>query len=279
MKYLITFGCSWTWGAGAGYSNGMSADEFKNIVFDKNLADKYSFRNLIAEEYGYKNINFSIWKSSNRKQFRTARNFFSSDIFEKIRKSEDIIVLWGLTSTSRNEWYSSKNNEYKNFLLAGGKMHDSIEKELSDFMLNNVYDHEHEIFELAKEMSHWNSYFNAMGVKNYWFDSFNHHDYTQHSPGLSKNNLPIWNIIEYTNDTNIKNFVVTHENARDLLSQLAINNGIGEFDTNYHNSVWTNDTNRLNFLVEKSIINPFSFHPTAKGHQQIKEMFDYIFTK
>ena len=53
MKYLITMGCSWAWGAGVGYTKNMPLGEFKSIVFDKALADKNSFRNILAEQYGY----------------------------------------------------------------------------------------------------------------------------------------------------------------------------------------------------------------------------------
>jgi hypothetical protein len=269
MKYLITLGCSWTYGAGIGYTNGMSLDEFKDVVFNKELAEKYSFRSLLSEKYGYKNINFSIHKSSNKKQFRCARNFFSSETFNKIKNhAEDIIVLWGITSTGRNEVFSTAQNEYINFLMNHTKQFSEAEEKISKFFFENIYDHDHEVFELAQDMTHWNDFFKLSGIKNYWFDSFNHHDYTIHSPGQGK---------DYVNNTDIKNFVIVHDHARDLMSQLVLTSGINEFDSKYHTNTWNLDTNRAELLAKANLINPYSFHPTTIGHEKIAGMMNHLF--
>ena len=269
MKYLITLGCSWTWGAGVGYTKDMTPIEFKSVVFDKTLAEKDSFRNILAEKYGYKNINFSIWKSSNKKQFRRAKQFFSSDTFAKIKNSaEDIIVLWGITSTGRNEIFSTKRNEYLSIVLNDPRPQSDEEEKISNFFLENIYDHDHETFELAQDMAHWNNYFRLLGVKNYWFDSFNHHNYTTNSPGKGD---------DYVNKTCIDNFAVNHDRGRDLMSQLAIISGLNEYDSNYHSSAWEHDTNRIDFLVEKGLINPYSFHPTKEGHIMISNLMNHLF--
>jgi len=271
MKYLITLGCSWTWGAGVGYTKNMTIEEFRPLVFNKELADKNSFRNILAEQHGYKNINFAIWKSSNQKQFRRAKQFFSSDTFNKIKNTaDDIVVLWGITSTGRNEIFSSKRNEYLNIVLNDHRSESDEEKKISNFFLENIYDHEHELFELANDMAHWNNYFKLLNVRNYWFDSFNHHDYTTNSPGTGD---------EYINKTCIENFVVKHNTGRDLMSQLAITSGINDCDSKYHSSAWVHDTNRIDFLVEKGLINPFSFHPTKEGHILISNLMNHLFEK
>lgn len=269
MKYLITLGCSWTWGAGSGYSNGMQLDDYKNIVFNKELADKYSFRSLLSERYGYKNINFSIHKSSNERQFRHARNFFSSSSFKEIKNNaEDIIVLWGITSTSRTEVFSTEQNEYIDVLLNNVKTPSRAEENVSKFFTGNIYDHQHKIFELAHSMTHWNDYFSMSGVKNYWFDSFNHHDYKVNSPGSGE---------DYINNTNIENFVIQHDYARDLMSQLILTNGDDKFDLKYHSSTWLADTDRTALLIEKGLVNPFSFHPTKIGNEKIANMMQHLF--
>lgn len=269
MKYLITFGCSWVWGAGLGYEEDMTFDQYTNIVWNEDLANQYSFRSILSKKYNYNNINFSIWKSSNKKQFRLARQFFSSEQFREIKNSaQEILVLWGITSTCRNEVFSSKRNDYINFLLNFPNPHDVIDKELSEFFFKNLYDHDHEVFELAQDMNHWNDFFTYMQVKNYWFDSFNHHDYSVNSPG------------NYANTANISNLVNDHNvGPRDLLSQLAINQGVKSMDSNYHSSAWILDTDRLKVLIDKKIINPHSFHPTRLGHEQIAQMFEDIFNK
>lgn len=275
MKYLITLGCSWTWGAGAGYTSGMSDVDFKKIVFDKNIADTLSFRNILSEQYGYKNINMSIWRSSNRRQFRLARNFFSGASFNSIKQSgNEVIVLWGITSTGRNEWYSSMTKDYTSFLLSSDKHLSPVEKDMSEFMLRNVYDHNHEIFELAQEMNHWNSFFHALGIKNYWFDSFNHHDYTLDSPGLKPGSE-----FNYKNNTQINNFVIDHPTSRDLMSQLAMDSAFNNNIHGYHTSEWVKDTNRIDHLIANDLINPYSFHPTQLGHQKIAKQFGHLFNQ
>lgn len=269
MKYLITLGCSWTWGAGVGYTDNLTPGEYKSIVFDRELADKNSFRSILSERHGYRNINFSIWKSSNKKQFRQARQFFSSDTFTKIKNNaDDIIVLWGITSTGRDQVFSTAKNEYLNLVLNDPRPQSDEEEKISNFLLEHTYDHDHEVFELAQDMTHWNHYFKLLGVRNYWFDSFNHHDYTTNSPGTGK---------EYINNTCIENFAVDHDHSRDLMSQLAINSGIENFDSKYHSSAWEHDTNRIDFLVEKGLINPYSYHPTKQGHMLISNLMNHLF--
>ena len=269
MKYLITLGCSWTWGAGCGYIDDITFDEYRNLIFNEAFAEKYSFRSLLAKRYGYQNINFSIYRSSNKKQFRCARNFFGSDMFKEIKhNAEDIIVLWGITATSRDEVFSTETNQYIDILLNHDHPHSLTEEKIAKFFVENTYDHRHEVFELAQDMAHWNNYFKLSGIKNYWFDSFNHHDYTVNSPGSGK---------DYVNNTNIENFVIQHEYARDLMSQLILTDGIDKFDSKYHTSTGLLDTNRADLLIEKKLVNPFSFHPTKLGNEKIAGMMKHLF--
>lgn len=258
MKYLITFGCSWAWGAGVGYRAGMAPNDFKNIVWDQEHADKDSFRGQLALEFGYENINFSIWKSSNKKQFRLARNFFNSDKFQDIKRdAEDIIILWGLTATGRGELFSVKHSDFVSFALNNKHESDETGKTMSDFFLRYNYDHDHEVSELTEEIKHWNNYFNMLGIKNYWYDSFNHHNY----------------------DIDTNNFVIDHDTSRDLMSQLVLSEGFSDFDSSYHTSMFVNDTNRIDFLIGKGLINPYSFHPTKRGHEKIASMMKYVFDR
>lgn len=257
MKYLITFGCSWAWGAGVGYQKGMDPDTFKSIVWDSDSADNDSFRGILSKEFGYKNINFSIWKSSNKKQFRLARDFFNSDEFLQIKQTaDDIIVLWGLTATSRGELFSNAKSEYVSFVLNNAHEREDIGKLMSDFFLKHVYDHDHEVSELAEEIRHWNNYFQLLGIKNYWYDSFNHHDYG-----------------------NVDNLVIDHPTHRDLMSQLVLESGQENFDSVYHTSAFVKDTNKIDLLVSKGLINPYSYHPTKRGHTKIANMMRHIFDR
>jgi hypothetical protein len=82
---LITFGCSWTHGVGVGYESQMSESDLREIAWDDEICNTFSFRNLLSEKYGFTNINFSAGGSSNQKQFRLCKEFFISDQGRQLR--------------------------------------------------------------------------------------------------------------------------------------------------------------------------------------------------
>ena len=109
MKALITFGCSWTKGKGSFYpSEGMSEDNFFSTMSDE-LDEKYSFRNILSKRHGYKNINYSFGGSANASSIRLAEEYFNTDDHEKY---DEVIVLWGITSTSRGVFWKPKDNQW-----------------------------------------------------------------------------------------------------------------------------------------------------------------------
>ena len=114
-------------------------------------------------------------------------------------------------------------------------------------MRERYYNHEIEVKRLSTQMQHWDNYFNLIGVKNYWFDTFNHHDYSYKSPNM------IWG----------------EDNPRDLLSKLSMDNSDG-----YHHSVWTRDSGRIKNLEKKNLINPHTLHPNIDCHIKIADMLD-----
>ena len=75
MTRLVTFGCSWTFGVGLGWEPGMTQEEYQVSKKNVDIADKYSFRGLLAEEFGLENKNYSRGGSSNQRQFRHAEQF------------------------------------------------------------------------------------------------------------------------------------------------------------------------------------------------------------
>ena len=96
---LVTFGDSWVYGVGAGYSSENPVTE--KVFYEKRVSEEYlncSFRILLAKKLGIKNTNFSSQGSSNQKQFRLASEYFLRD--KNVIKNS--IVLWGLTSVYRN---------------------------------------------------------------------------------------------------------------------------------------------------------------------------------
>ena len=101
-----------------------------------------------------------------------------------------------------------------------------------------------------------NQYYRSVGIKNLWIDTFNHHDYP----------VAIDNLIEMHPGTD--------PGSRDMLSTMAILNGLDTFDNNYHYSSWKSDTNRVQFLIDRGFLNPISTHPTKQGHALIADIID-----
>ena len=50
------------------------------------------------------------------------------------------------------------------------------------------------------------------------------------------------------------------------------NRVIDYIDNNYHTSSFSEDSNRIKFLVNNNILNPHSYHPTKLGHQTIANL-------
>ena len=158
---LVTFGCSWTKGIGVHYTKGMSREEYekgtKNPV-EKELRDQLSFRIHLAERLGAENINFSTGGSSNQRQERLATEYFNTN------SPEDTVVLWGITSTKRNEL--PIDGELKNFMY--GSKDDRIR-----YYHEHFYDEKTELHRLSHSMIHWNRFFEANNIPNLWFQTFN----------------------------------------------------------------------------------------------------------
>jgi hypothetical protein len=250
---LVTCGCSWTYGVGAGYQNDMSESKYMSIAWDENLCNTLSFRGILSNKYGFHNINFAEGASSNQRQFRLLKNFLASDQFKQlINNGSKIIVLHGITSTARNEMYLNDQGSLVNF------KYDNVEfKKYAIPIIEYFYNHNNEVARLAEEMNFINQYYKATSVKNLWFDTFNHHQYP----------LVIDNIIQQD------------ESNRDLLSSMASLNGLSEFDNNYHKSSWDIDSNRVQCLIDSGHLNPISKHPTKQGHELIANIISQYLEK
>ena len=163
------------------------------------------------------------------------------------------------------------------------------------------YDHNYEVYQLKLNMHLWNEYFINNKISNIWVDVFNHHNYytaiSKADYELHTNETwPTWDQLQSDNYSDInknileeigqicdlscpdKLFNVDLPN-RDLLSQLAIKNGLLELDSKYHLSSWEPDSNKVKFLKDKGILDPISLHPTQQGHKEIAEMFYQTFDK
>jgi len=295
-------------GVAVGYTPGMSNTKLTEIAWQVDICDNFSFRGLLSKKYGLTNKNFSVGGSSNQKQFRLAKEFFSSNEFKKLQdKFDQIIVLWGITSTARNEMYWNSEQALRNWHFSNGVNE-------SRAMVKYFYDHTNEVERILFEMRFWNEYFELKKIKNLWFDTFNHHNYCEVSEfndqfridyqAVAAPNWPTFDdyILEnYSIDQNtcdsinkIKNFcldnyqspqftynklenlIFKEKNPRDLLSNLALQNGCQDVSNQYHESNWIIDTPTVKYLVDLGILNPITCHPTQTGHAQIADILSPI---
>lgn len=308
-KLLITFGCSWTYGVGIGYSQGMSESDFRQIAQDKELADRLSFRGLLCKQFDLYNKNFSIGGSSNQKQFRFAKQYFCSNEFTTDTQLYDqIIVLWGITSLYRNELYSNTNDTLINFFYNNNIGPD---KKFINQYFKHVFNETNELRELSLEILFWDNFFRGHNVKNYWFDTFNHHDYfypfdpmdyesrKQNYKECAGEEWPLWGDFLYNNldgisseihkeihntnrfhwaDSNqlfpyFPHILDLDKQPRDIASYLAVRNGSDTPDKKTHQSDWKVDADRIKYLKDIGLVNPISLHPTKIAHEQIAEYF------
>jgi hypothetical protein len=262
------------------------------IAWSDELNNKFSFRGILAEKFELVNKNFAAGGSSNQKQFRLAKKFFTSVYFSKLQKKYDnIIVLWGITSTARNEFYQISTNDYFNFFYSDKS---DSNWPFPKLLVKHSYDHNTCVDELSTEILFWNEFFKYKNIKNLWFDTFNHHDYfyiNENDYNIFKGaDWPVWENYVVNNFTGVSrdivneitdsfwtnfgdNKIIYREiNPRDLMSLLAKEYGLIDIDTHMHTSEWINDTNRVDFLVSIKILNPISYHPTKLGHQKIAEI-------
>ena len=289
-------------GVGVNYEPGMDYSTFHSKVRNNDLAKLHSFRGIICNRYNLHNINFARGGTSNQTQFRLAEDFFSSDEFQTVRSQySDITVLWGITSVMRNEAYFSNKKLQQSFFYSDNSL-------LSKVIVSNHFDRQHEIFMLGKKIQFWDTVFDAFNVRNIWFDTFNHHNYNIASDDIRNNYLkvagetwPSWRefaVGDFTKvSKQVQNEILDRERwnfylhckpvstrimdyqqtPRDLLSKLSVHNGMTNPDDRYHLSDWVEDSNRLKYLTDIGLLNPYSHHPTKAGHQQLADMLSVYF--
>ena len=306
---LITFGCSWTYGVGVGYEKSMSKKVFVSNAWKQEICDRLSWRGLLCGRFDLSNLNFSCGGSSNQKQFRLAVEFFGSDQYQTLIKNFDkIVVIWGVTSTARNELWSLDHDDYYNFFY-------SEDNAFSRFMIENSYNHHAEVSNLRDLMLYWNVFFAGQDIENFWFDTFNSHDYEyyfsntkwvdqDHYENVRGPDWPsyenfcrrdfahvridiikeineIFNISSLTHDneikvlTPIKNLLDHDKFPRDQMSWLMQQIGLEMSPNNqsYHHSNWSVDREGMIKLVKTGLLNPYSYHPTKKGHRILADYF------
>jgi hypothetical protein len=267
-RLLITFGCSWTFGVGAGYIPGMDESTYKKIAWNDYIANRYTFRGLLSKKYDLINKNFASPGSSNQKQFRLAKLFFNTTKLDQLHKEFDqIFVMWGITSTARNELFLIEENTLTNFSY-------NDKSRLAKSLVKLSYDHNYEVSSLATEMLHWNTFFAGNNIKNIWFDTFNHHNYNNIEYYKKQYDGSYVDKSEFLTHAGpeINNLLFKNNNNRDLLSQLAINHGMIIPNNDFHRSDMEIDSVRVTHLIDRNILDPYTYHPTRLGHAELADI-------
>jgi hypothetical protein len=274
---LVTFGCSWTYGVGAYYTDNDVTNLEKDTTppssgpgkfWDLSEIEPYAFRTLLSRKFNLENINYSEGGASNDYNFYT----FETIMGDKNRREQFLsstpIVLWGITSTARIFRNDVEDNRYKNFHLRDSNsmffLNEDYHPDMNDTELLQFikelstnkrrlylslhaglyYDHNEEVTIIANKMKIINDVLSFYNVPIIWFDTFNTHAY-YNSPD--------------------------HYIPTDLLSTM-LNNEKINFKSRYHLSSWTNDDQRISKSVKRGLLNPKSFHPSKLGHEKITDI-------
>jgi len=255
--YLITFGCSWTFGLGASYESGMSEEEYNKISFDEKLCYNNSWRKLVSDKLNFENINFSLPCCSNEAQFMLAEKFFSSKFFKKIKNEKPIIVLWGITALSRSMFWSVKSQSYTTIFptLSQSKFNNKTDELYRKSYYATAFDEQMRKIELEEKIIFWDTVFEQFKIKNFWFDSFCSNDYS----------------------AQLKNLIYSSDRNRDLLYLLCLKNAKRlrkkmKGDVN-HMSFGNVDNKKIKFLLNQGLVNPYTLHPVKIANQQIANIF------
>lgn len=309
---LVTLGCSWVFGVGAAYQPGQSESEYRTHLYDRTKADLHSWRGKICALMGWHNLNLSEGGSSNQRQFRQARRMFGSCQWKYLRsRFRRVIVLWGITSTARNEVYSVELGKPYNFFYGRGQ---EPAETFSEFWIKHHYDHDYEVYQLCCEMRFWNEFFQSQDIENYWFDTINSHAYTQARQQewdptiwpkpedfekIQGQSWPTWkewaaNIHEcdaaiqqelqsFWPDRPAWTVIADHSSQvpdriidmdsprRDLIGFLCRTRGRDANDQQYRRGLWKRETDDIGFLVDQGLVNPWSMHPTQEAHAMIAD--------
>ena len=246
---LVTFGCSWTFGEGSGYIDGMSENEYREIQHDTKICYDNSWRKILVDHYNLIHINFSVPGSSNQRQFKTAKEYFVTEEWKKLisDRKNNVIVLWGITSTYRNYFWCKDIKRYENIFYKVDETefkYNKYQDKLAEAMMSWSYVKEVEVEVLKNEILFFNQYFKLVGVKNMWFDTFNSLDYKE----------------------KFDNFLDQYKEQRDLLSMLCY-----EHARKLNGRLVLN--NNFKYAEENGLINSFSYHPKKDQYKIIGEYF------
>lgn len=248
--HLVTLGCSWTFGEGSGYTEGMSRWEYENIQHDEKICWKNGWRRHVVEHFDFTHTNIGEYGSSNDRQFRLAKKYFlSKDFLNLVQQKKKVIVLWGTTALNRYDVWIKSEEKYSKILLNNVDF-DLIkygsDQDIFSFALDKFSYHETaRLKELELEILHWNQFFKLFNVKNFWYDTLGSYDYR---------------IRPY-------NFFDIDKKNRSLVSVIA---NVHKKDNNVKSLLPTQD---FQYCIDNNILNTYSYHPKQNYYHEIGKYF------
>ena len=217
----------------------LPTEDFSYRVSRKaSVCNKYSFRGLLSKELGVQNLNFARGGSSNQQQFDNLLKLFGDTSKREHWLSQNPVVLWGITSTARiyrNQQSIFLPREYE-------ESHQTDEDRYLKLYTQLYYDHDECVEDLGNNIELVNCLFEKYGIPVLWFDTFNTHKYP---------NKP-------------RNFLKAGDLLTLMLKYCNIKYKRGWF---YHFSDVRSDDPRITAGIENGLLNPYSKHPTKKGHE------------
>ena len=260
---LITLGCSWTFGEGAGYEPGMNKKQYEKIRYDDDLAWQYGWRRYVVEHFDIDHWNLGESGSSNPKQFHYAQNYFLSKKFaEAYKQHENIIVLWGLTTLRRTFMYFKDSKMYENMYINDeqywSKWNTSRDK-VTRAIYKYCYDDDVALRELQSSILHWNQYFKLYPkIKHFWFDIFGSKEYTIKPKNFIDIDKPKRDLLYF--------ICKDHEDKEDEKWKL-------EGSTRRDGYMIDKYCTCFGYAEEKGLVNPHSYHPLKSGYKFIGDHF------
>ena len=261
-RHLVTFGCSWAYGEGSGYTEGMTQEEYERIQHDPEICWKNGWRKPVVEHFGFSHTNLADYGSSNDRQFRLAKKYFSSRDFLKLLSSgAKVIVLWGTTSVARYDFFLNDTKKYEKLLLNNvdsDLLRFGTKQDLFTYALKKfTYNEEIRIRELELEIVHWNQFFKLFNIQNFWYDTLGSYDYR-----LKPNN-----------------FFDIQKESRSLVSVVA---EAHKKESNYYKvrntlkekaSQVFDPKDDFTYGIDNGVLNSYSYHPKSKYYKAISEYF------
>ena len=305
-NYFYFFGCSWTWGKYINFPSDFNIPNISNTAFEKEQADTYSYRALIANHFNARQTNYAEGGSSNDRQFR-----FAAEEFIGPNKKRPALKNKSIDQLAEENYNKIKGSDWPLFpkTETDPRLPAEIVTEIKNIESNqSLIEYYYTLQQPIEQKTYvlWfitstfrkeffneltKSYDNMMLSNNNCnsFQKLFTVNYYNHEHELEKTaqQMVLWN--NYFNSKGITNIWIDtfnhHEYPIDIANRLTFDSGWSDIMTNLcistgcvprpketHLSNQQIDDSRSKHLVDIGLLNPKTLHPTQQGHARIADM-------